>query len=147
MVRTSALIVLAAAAAAGCGPEGTALTGAEVSGVVKLKGHPLTGGSVRLVDPADPNKSMGGNILGDGTYTVPNAPTGELVVVVETESAKNDPRKWVAMANAQGGAKVDAPPGPPLKYVPIDKKYTDAATSPLRMTVTRGKNVKDVELN
>jgi hypothetical protein len=118
-----------------------------VSGVVRLRGQPVGGGSIRLIDPADPNKSMGGDILGDGTYTVPNAPVGEVVVVVETESAKNDPRKWVAVANAGSGPKVEMPPGPPLKFVPIDKRYTDAATSPLRMTVSRGKNVTDVELN
>ncbi len=142
------VLAAAALAAAGCTAGNPQLTGAAVSGVVRAKGRPVTGGSLRLIDPADPNKSTSGQILGDGTYKVLNAPVGEVVVVVETASAKADPRAFIALAKAKGG-KVDEsilPPGPPLKYVPIDPKYSDPAKSPLRITVEKGEHTKDIEL-
>lgn len=137
-------------AAAGCGEGKSQITGAEVSGVVRSKNRPVTGGTVRLIDPADANRSMSGQILGDGTYKVVNVPVGELVAVVETDSAKADPRAFIALARAKGG-KIDdsqVPSGPPLKFVPIDKKYNDPATSPLRVNVPgKGSHVQDLNLD
>lgn len=136
--------------AAGCGKGPTSdITGADVSGVVRYKGQPVGGGSVRLINPSDPNKSMSGQISGDGSYKVVNVPLGELVVVVETDSAKADPRAFIAMAKAKGGAVDESmtPPGPPLKYVAIPKKYTDPATSPLKITIEKGSQVKDLTID
>ena len=150
--RGAGLAGLAAAVltVAGCGGGNPQLTGAEVSGVVRHKGQLLTGGSIRLVNPTDPNKSMTGRILGDGTYVVPNAPVGEVVAVVETESAKSDPSVYIAMARAKGGnvdPSIAPQQGPPLKYVPINKKYNNPSTSPLKMTVGKGANKKDWDLD
>jgi hypothetical protein len=142
--RLVALIVLAAA---GCSAN-PHLTGARVSGVVRYKSAPVTGGSIRLVAVGDPSRSASGAIRGDGTYAVLNAPVGQVVAVVETESARFDPAAMLALARAKGAA-VNPPPeaiGPPLRYVPINKSYTRAETSPVRLVVEKGANVVDVEL-
>lgn len=138
-----------ALAIAGCGAQKSQITGADVSGVVRYKGQPVTGGSLRLLDPADPNKSMSGEIKGDGSYKVVNAPLGEMVVVIETESARADPRGFIALAKAKGGKVDDSlmPQGPPLKYVAIPKKYGDPAASPLRLKIDKGSQVQDLTLD
>jgi hypothetical protein len=138
-----------AAVAIGCGKGNPHLTGAEVSGVVRCKGQPLTGGTIRLIDPNDPNRSMSGHILGDGTYKVVNAPVGELVAVIETETAKSDPRAFLEMAKSKGAPGDVAKPqdGPPLKYVPIHKKYNTVGKSPLKVTVEKGSQVRDFEVD
>jgi hypothetical protein len=142
-----ALLVAVAVAAAGCS-ENPHLTGAQVSGTVRVKNGPLTGGTIRLVAKSDPSKTASGAILGDGTYKVLNAPVGLVVAVIETESARWDPAKMMQLA-ASKGAPIDPdkmPKGPPLKFVPIDRRYSDFATSPLEATLGKGDNSHDFEL-
>lgn len=149
MSRLSARTVVWAAGvllAAGCGRDNPHLTGADVSGVVRHKGTPLTGGTIRLVAAGDPNKSASGPIRGDGTYEVKNAPVGEVIAVVETDSARFDTATMLAMSKAKGANVPAAPEGPPVKYMAIDRKYADPARSPLRGTVQKGTNKKDWDL-
>jgi hypothetical protein len=89
-----------------------------------------------------------GPVKGDGTFRVLNAPVGEVVALVETESARFDPAAMAELARSKGAAvdKPAASAGPPLKFVPINKKYNDPARSPLKFAVTKGANSKDLDL-
>jgi hypothetical protein len=135
---------LVVAGLAGCsGPDRSPITGATVTGVVRHKGALVTGGTVRLIAVDDPNKSMSGQIDGNGQYRVPNAPVGVVMVVVETESAKHDLRKL--LKNAPEGT-TNLPDGPPLKYVKMDAKYQDPAKTDVKLTVETGEQEKDIDL-
>lgn len=155
MTATAAAV---AALAVGCG-DNSQITGARVKGTVKYKGKVVTGGEIIFANPTDPNKSQSGRIEGDGTFDVPNVPVGDLVVQVDTEMAKYDVSGFTPpgpRGAGGGGGEAnqnpylkDAPPPskPPMKFMPIDKKYAKADTTTLKMTVQKGTNEKDFELD
>jgi hypothetical protein len=153
----AAAVAVAALAltAAGCGGGDGQLTGARVKGHVKYKGKVLTGGEIQFVDPKDANKSQSGRINGDGTFDVPNVPVGEVVVLIDTEMAKYDVSSFTPPKGAGGGGANEnpylkdapKPTTPPMKHMVIDKKYAKADTSPLKMSVQKGTNDKDFELD
>ncbi|MBO0699966.1 MAG: hypothetical protein J2P46_16330, partial [Zavarzinella sp.] len=64
----AAVIAFVAVLAAGCGSTTT------VSGTVTYKGAPLSGGSVTLV--SGDGVAHSGAIQPNGTYTIPDVPTG-----------------------------------------------------------------------
>lgn len=137
-------LAVALAGLAGCG-DNPNVTGATVAGTMRHKGAPLPGGTVRIVADGDPGKSASGRIGADGRYQVANAPVGACKVVVETESAKNDPSKF--MGKVPAGAVDPGKLPPPQKYVPVDRKYTDPGTTPLRVTVVKGDNPTDFDVD
>jgi hypothetical protein len=132
--------------AAGC--EKNPNAPAKVSGTVKYKDQPLKGGTVQF-QTADGSK-ISGMISPQGTYAITDAPAGEMVVTVETESVK-PPAKPVAYGGGgrrEGGQQ--PPPGrdsgPTMSYVEIPKKYADPKQSPLKTTINRGNNKYDIDL-
>jgi hypothetical protein len=127
----------------GCSRGNPQLTGASVSGTVKYQGKIVTGGMIRLIALRDENETATGRILGDGTFTIPNAPLGEVKVVVDTEMARFDPSTMVK--NAPPSA-ITFPKGSPMKYVPIDRKYRDPAQTSVRLTIEKGEQKKDIEM-
>jgi hypothetical protein len=137
--------VLNVIALAGCNSStGKQLTGATVFGTVHYKGVAVTGGSVTLVDVNDPNKSMVGQIDGNGEYRVVNAPLGEVKVVVETESAKNDMAEL--FKKAPEGKVKSISEVPRLKYMKIDEKYGDPEKTDLKFTIAPGEQEHDINL-
>jgi hypothetical protein len=108
-----------------------------ISGKVLYKGRPLAGGTVAF-HPLE-GKAAAGIIQADGTYEVRGVPAGEVKVTVETESVKvKSPPKDTGGLPKEGKA---AP-----RYVPIPRLYADALTTPLRGTVTAGKQTFDITL-
>jgi hypothetical protein len=89
---------------------------APVSGVVTLDGVPLKGGCITFISVADPAIMMVTAIRDEGRFSVKNAPSGDVLVAVDTESAKF---------------------GNPSAYVPIPKKYWKAKTSGLKATIIK----------
>jgi hypothetical protein len=89
---------------------------APVSGVVTLDGVPLTGGCITFISVVDPAIMMVTAIHEEGRFSVKNAPSGDVLVAVETESTKF---------------------GNPSAYVPIPKKYASVKTSRLKATITK----------
>jgi hypothetical protein len=142
----AATLALWLVAGSGCntGPLRSEITGATVKGTVRYQGKPVTGGTVRLTSVTDDNKSMMGMLLSNGTYEVPNAPLGEVKIVVETDSAKFDRTTMLRQAKPEGLDLSKLPP--PMKFVPIDPKYSDPAKTPLRMTVGKGEQTFDIEM-
>lgn len=149
------LFCFALVAVVGCGGRSNPLAPASISGSVSYKGKTVTGGSVQFVTPnGTPYSSP---ISLDGTYAISDVPTGEMIIVVETESVnpehkaatgKDADRRNSMMGgrtgpNGQSGA---ASSGLEAKYVKIPEKYSKAKTSPLTYTVKSGRQVYSVEL-
>jgi hypothetical protein len=142
VAATAGLLILA-----GCNGGNPQITGASVAGTVKYQGKIVTGGEIIFVSPTDPNKSQSGRIFGDGTFDVPNVPTGDVIVVIDTEQARYDVSAMHAKAKGGDGNIPKVETGhPPMKYMKIDKKYSQPTTSPLRLTVEKGTNQKDFDL-
>jgi hypothetical protein len=115
LVCSSLLVTLVMAL--GCGGKRAAKVEANrgpATGTVTLEGKPLKGGSITFISVKDATYHMTCMIKPDGSFTVGNAPLGEVQVAVETESAK--------MIG-------------PDAYVPIPRKYSKAKTSGLKTTI------------
>ena len=130
------------------------ISGARVVGKVTYKSQVLTGGEIIFVDPNDPNKSTSGRIEGDGTFDVPNVPIGNLSVLIDTTMAKYDVNNFVPPKGEPREASENpylknapAPSTPPMKYMPINKKYAKIDTSPLKITVQKGTTTQNFDLD
>ena len=128
----------------GCGDSHR--SGASVTGVVKHKGQIVRGGVLRLISVGDDRLSASGLIRGDGAYEVRNAPLGEVKVVVDTEPARFEPRRMIQDAPPGVIDESKLPPGPPMDYTPIDRRYADPDQSSLRMTVHKGEQQHDIDV-
>jgi hypothetical protein len=87
-----------------------------VSGIITIDGKPLRGGTISFVLVKDQMYNLACPILPDGTFKAGNAPLGEVLVAIETESQR--------LNNPNG-------------YVPIPKKYSNTKTSGLKVTITK----------
>jgi len=152
------LVATAALLAAGCG---RSTSGSSVTGSVTYNGNPVTGGSMLFHGKDKPYPASLG---ADGKYTCPVIPPGDYTVTIDT--------KWLEKAGAgdaastikdmanQGVTDQDLAKGfkdlakaqemnkaiANLKYVAIPKKYADAKTSGLTVTVESGSTTKDLQL-
>jgi hypothetical protein len=122
-----------------------------LSGSLSYKGQPIKAGSMAF-HTAD-GTAYSAQISSDGTYTATDIPEGELVVTVDT--AALDPAK-----KADGGKDADRrakaqqpppdgvapPPSPGEFYVKIPAKYANPKTSPLTVNVSKGRQVRNIEL-
>ena len=152
LILTLTVAVVGFASLAGC--SGGSGSSATVKGTVKYKGALVKVGTVTFVS-ADKSKAAGSPIKEDGTYSVEQAPVGEVVITVDTSSA--DPQRLaatIAMAK-KGNVPANSPNAPPSVeklqkmaelYTAIPAKYADAATSPLKHTVQGGAQEKNIEL-
>lgn len=131
-MRLSLLAAAAAAlAAAGCGRTGT------VSGTVTVGGKAAPGGAVAF-HPVGSGPTATGRIDKDGRYVVvvgagDGLPPGEykVTVVAHGDPPQTDPTKG-------------APPAPKPLSAP---QFRDAATTPLKKTVTAGANTIDLAVD
>ncbi len=125
----------------GCG-EGS--TGTVVSGKVTLAGAPLTGGAIVFEPITGGGLPANGTINTDGTYEVKGVSAGECKVTVATEYL----RAASAVTKLPGG--MEPPPSSAqlsgMKYMKIDAKYSNVATTDLKTTVVGSKHTYNVEL-
>jgi hypothetical protein len=120
----------------GCGSRFTG----EVNGIVKYKGKPLPGGMVTVLHPD--GRIGEGRIQEDGTYSIPNAPGGDVKVKVHTQR----PIPANPMFDRLAGTKKGETIYPMGKYVAIPQKYSDPSTSGLSLTVKRGSQEFNIDL-
>jgi hypothetical protein len=132
---------------------------------VKFKGQLVKAGTIQFH-----SKDAGtfrAPIRDNGTYSLSDLPTGDLVVTIETESANPDivmPTYGGKPAPAAGGGaampeaaakqieglKLSKSPPPPQpsreNYVKIPQRYSDPAQSGLTVNLGRGSQTKDFDL-
>jgi hypothetical protein len=142
---------------AGCNDSGTP---ASVSGKITYKGEDVPTGSITFFVVSDTEHGSFPYPIRDAKYSGTDLPTGEYVVTIETESANPNPNR--PKMNEPGAGKKDptaeyqqrmqeagaAPSGPANvgPYVKIPLKYAQKKTSPLKLTLTKGKNAGDFDL-
>lgn len=154
MTRTSLLLLLFFAPVLvllGCSKP--SLAPAKISGSLTYKGQPIRGGTMAFHTAE--GAAYPAQIGDDGTYSATDIPEGELIVTVST--AHLDPARKVAaegrdhekrmkmMSKAvqpgpSGGAEKNEP------FIKIPEKYGNPKTSPITVTTTSGRNVKDIDL-
>jgi hypothetical protein len=133
---------------------------ARLSGTVKYKGQPVSGGSITFHAPEGGIYAF--PLKPDGTYSGTEVPAGDYVVTVETESA--NPKKPTMTYGQQGGGAKKAGGDPndyrakmmernqvPTAtegggYVKIPSKYSDKKKSGLQASLGGGSNTKDFDL-
>lgn len=129
--RWAALAVALAASAvcwAGCGPQ--ELPAGSLTGKVSLKGEPLSGGMVTIIN-SDTGIGASGEIDSSGRFRIDSARTGTYQVAIQPPAAPT-PDEMAA------GAKPESSPIPP--------KYQDPQTSGLTATVNEGSNEANFDL-
>ena len=91
----------------------------------------------------------------DGTYSGNQLPVGLMVITVDTEATKppvssgKTAERYTAM---QGGQKAPAGSGPTAPkfeevYIKIPTSYNNAKTSKLTITLAKGRQVRDLDLD
>lgn len=112
----------------GCGQGSTTIPTAAstgiVSGKVTYQGKPLPSGVMHAVSTKDPQLQDHCTILRDGAYKFSKAPVGPIKIVVDTSSARDEGRPYVA----------------------IPRKYMDFQQSDLSFHVKEGEQTHDIIL-
>lgn len=137
---------------------------ARISGKLSYKGAPIKAGTMKFHTLE--GTAFDAQISADGTFSAVDLPIGEMVVTVETESVNpaNDPSKGANSGEYQRYMKMmssrrpgessnpgasstpSATPKPSDNYVKIPDKYGKANTSPLTVTLKKGRQVQDFDL-
>lgn len=128
---------LLAATLPGCTP-----TEGRVAGVVTVAGKPAGGGTISFVAPS--GSAFTSRIEADGTFDVHGVPIGEMIVLVfgppQDRSARSDPVSRQKMKAGQHQAE------PQRTGPPIPLRYSQAATSPVVVSVSPGPNRVPIDL-
>jgi hypothetical protein len=143
-------LLLIPCVAIGCGSGNSQVPGS-LSGKITYKGQPLKGGMLKFFASAD-STGYDGIISPSGNYNATDIPIGDLIVTVDTEHLKaaGKPKGKDADKYTKMGGQAPPPGITPVKsedlYTEIPKKYNSTKTSPLKVTVSKGKSTKDIEL-
>jgi hypothetical protein len=105
-----------------------------VSGSVRYKEQPLNEGTVSFI--TEKGEIITGSIDKSGRYSVAHVPLGPVKITVQVFNAAAPPLSYVAPKKSQMAEKSDK----------IPLRFSMAATSGLRHTVTKGKQAFDIEL-
>jgi truncated hemoglobin YjbI len=114
---------------------------ATLSGKITYKGKPLPGGPITLVNQGGKRTRV--TVAADGSYGVKDSlAAGEFIVTVETDSVK----PAVGKGDRKGKRRKGEQGQTPSNYVAIPARYGTAETSGLRVTLAKGANVFDIDL-
>ncbi len=140
--------------APGCGEERSAP--ASLKGTVKYRGEPVTAGTVTLHTENAGVYHL--PIRPDGTYSGTDLPAGELVVTISTPPPAHSPEEYaegMPQVNAEQAKKMRSPRGgrdgttpsvSQVHTVQIPYRYGDKNKSGLTVTLSKGKNTQDFDL-
>ena len=119
---------------------------ATVTGRVMMQGRPVIWGSVMLI--GSNGVAAAGRIEPDGSFTVPNAPTGDVTITVSSPDPMVDYYK-TQIKSMRVAVPVSQWPAPPVdrnQWFLIPKRYENPATSDLKLTVKRGTPACEIDL-
>jgi hypothetical protein len=158
-LRLGLLFALVLGLLAGC--SGTSRPTAHVSGKITYKGETVKGGNIQFIGKGDAPPARA-TITKDGTYEIADAPVGDFLVSIETESMnphKAGPTYGQAMAKKAKGPVMDpskmagdsgggmmSPEEMAARYVKIPDKYNNPNKSGLTATFKPGRNTVDFPL-
>jgi hypothetical protein len=142
--------LLLTCAALGCSTN--KLAPARVSGSISYKGAPIKAGTMQF--HTSEGAAYNAQITSDGTYTATDLPEGEMVVTVDLEginpekkgSTGKDAEKRMKMMTQPPPPGVAAAPMPTQFYMKLPAKYANPKTSPLSVTLTKGRQVHNFDL-
>ena len=158
------MIVLAlVGVASGCS-SGNPMAPAKISGKISYAGKPIKAGTMKFHTTT--GTPYDAQISTDGTYSAVDLPVGEMIVTVETESInpnrdltagarKNaDTEKRMKNMNSSmqrgpgsndaGGAATQSTAS--ANYIKIPDKYSNPKTSPITITLEKGRQVHNFDL-
>lgn len=119
-------------------------TGDILSGKVTYRGTPVTGGTMTLLTAGE--KSFKGYLRRDGTFKIFYLTPGEMKVAIETESIKDALSKFDELSKSHApGRDIGIRENVPV-YVMIPAKYGNPETSGLKVTINKGENTADFNL-
>jgi hypothetical protein len=118
----------------------------KVTGRVTFGGRPVIWGSVVLVGPD--GRSAAGRIEPDGTYTVANAPRGEVLVSVSSPDPLYQHYATQLKTSREQGPQAQwaALPVDRKQWFALPKRFEDPNASGVTLTVKRGNNPLDIAL-
>jgi len=123
----------------GCGGPFTG----SVSGTVTYHGKPLEGGVVAVLHPD--GRTAQGVIKENGTYTIKDAPGGDVKVTVITVREIPPLPKGIKLPGGIGGEQSEKV-SPAGKYIKIPGKYATDATTPLTTKITKNGETFNIDL-
>jgi len=143
-------VLLIACASLGCSTN--KLAPARVSGSISYKGMPIKAGTMQFC--TSDGAAYNAQITSDGTYTATDLPEGELVVTVDLEGLNPDKKahtgkdaeKRMKMKTQPPPPGVTSAPTPTQFYMKLPAKYANPKTSPLSVTLTKGRQVHNFDL-
>jgi hypothetical protein len=123
-----------------------------VSGKVTFQGKPVPAGTVSFF--ATDKRTSLAVINADGTYSMGDAPVGDVTITVQTPprgmagrlSGTTKPPPGMKMPEEMIPKDQPAIVTDPSKWVELPKKYADVQSSPLKYTVKAGPQEHDIEL-
>jgi hypothetical protein len=138
--RLAALAVGVLLAASGCTSKTT------VTGKVTYKGKPVIWGTVSVI--ASDNIQYAAQITPEGTFSIPNVPSGPAKFAVSSPNpdgtARGGPAALNGGAGDRGSGGDSGPPSPPAgAWFPLPEKYSD----PLKSGLDRKVGSEPVALN
>lgn len=146
IIALAASLCLTLALLPGCGKPPRAT----VKGKVTFNRMPVSGATVSFVDA---NNRTGSSLSkADGSYEVQDAPVGEVTITVFTPPLSQAMTPQGKQPKHKGMPTEMLPPGHQdaasgsKRFTPVPEKYHKADTSPLKFTVQRGSQDKDIEL-
>jgi hypothetical protein len=148
--RCLLMIPLIGVLASGCLGGKSANATASVSGTVTYNGNPVKGGKVTFHRQGAAVSAA--SIRKDGTYSETGLPPEEMTLTVETESVNPNKKGPVYGGGRYKTEQYKPPPDvnvpdlSPENYVKIPGKYADPKTSPLKVTLSGGKQTHNIEL-
>ena len=129
------LPVLLLFGAFGCGGIG------DVNGRITYKGKPVAIGSVLLLGKDKVPRQAA--LRNDGTFSFVGIPAGTFDVAVTSP----DPRTLYAPASEKFGSQQPTAPADVRVWIPIPAKAGDPIQSGLKITVNRGPNAVELDIN
>jgi hypothetical protein len=111
-----------------------------------MSGRSVIWGSVVLV--GEDGRSAAGRIQPDGSFTVANAPIGEVVATVSSPDplVQHYATQLKSSRERLPMTQWAAPPVDRQQWFVVPKRYESAMSSDLKMTVKRGSNPWDLTL-